>query len=388
MDLQQGCRPTGHRTGEPLSRLHEIRCSLEEKVELLKKLDVEILDYIEEDALADEVAQLNDLAGAVYSAIIMANTVHPPLSSITPSAHSTRLVSSPVTPSHDRVRLPKLTLRSFAGDMTQCPTFWDSFKSAVHDNDQLVPVDKFNYLRPLLTGTALEAISGLMLTDSNYKNAVENLEKRFGNHQQIISKHVNLLLNTPAVSSTNNLSGLRHIYDFVETHTRSLSSLGVTPDSYGSLLSSVLINKLPTEVQLLMSRNISEEEWKLNRLLKVFHEELQARERVVTDKSTSSTADVSLIGTSGKQASHTATTLVLGASSSCCYCQQAHLSKDCRVVTQIEARRQILQRSGRCCVCLHAGHISRDCRSESRCSQCGEKHHTSICLGECSNDPD
>ena len=77
------------------------------------------------------------------------------------------------------VRLPKLTLRSFSGDLTQWFTFWDSFS-----------VDKFNYLKSLLSGTALEAIQGLTLTDANYNEAVTILQKRFGNRQQIIDKHM------------------------------------------------------------------------------------------------------------------------------------------------------------------------------------------------------
>ena len=55
------------------------------------------------------------------------------------------------------VKLPKLTLRPFSDDLTQLFTFWDSFIAAVHNNSQLVDVDKFNYLKSLLSGMALEA---------------------------------------------------------------------------------------------------------------------------------------------------------------------------------------------------------------------------------------
>ena len=360
---------------------------------ILKALDAEILDLIEEEAVVvDEVEQSDVLAGTIYSAIIRADEAYPPHA--TPAATTSHPVPATVFTPRDRVKLPKLTLRSFSGDMTQWPTFWDSFKSAVHENTQLVTVDKFNYLKSLLSGTALEAISGLTLTASNYKDAVEILEKRFGNRQQIISKHMDLLLNVPAVSSTNNLSGLRHLYDFAEMHTRSLNSLRVTSDSYGSLLSSVLINKLPNDVRLLISRNVPEEEWKLDRLLKALHDELQARERVAIEKPVLNVPGVSSTGKSARQGStttHTAATLVSGANPttlSCCYCQQTHSAKDCKVVTQIEARKQILRRSGRCYVCLRTGHISRECRSKARCSRCSRRHHTSICSGESASNPD
>ena len=46
---------------------------------------------------------------------------------------------------------------------------------------------------------------------------------------------------------------LRWLYDHVELHTSSLKSLGVESGSYGGLLASVLLNKLPKELQLLVS---------------------------------------------------------------------------------------------------------------------------------------
>ena len=61
---------------------------------------------------------------------------------------------------------------------------------------------------------------------------------------------------------------------------RSLKSLGVRAESYGSLLSSVLMNKLPSELRLIASRKFGDaESWDYSALLKVIEEEVQARER-------------------------------------------------------------------------------------------------------------
>ena len=149
------------------------------------------------------------------------------------------------------------------------------------------------------------------------------------------------LLNVSPVTSSCNLTALRHLFDFIETHIRSLKSLGVTADSYGSLLSAVLLNKLPTDVHLLISRKVPEKDWCLDALLKELQEELLARERVVVDKPSFNAA----YGKGGCQSPHTAAALVSGVSPGtpvCCYCQQGHPSKGCKVVTQTEARKQIL----------------------------------------------
>ena len=94
-----------------------------------------------------------------------------------------------------KVKLPKLVLKRFNGDLTKWSTFWDSFESSVHNHPSLSGVDKFNYLHSLLESTASEAISGLKLTSANYEEAITVLKKRFGNKQQIIARHMEMLLN-------------------------------------------------------------------------------------------------------------------------------------------------------------------------------------------------
>ena len=56
------------------------------------------------------------------------------------------------------------------------------------------------------------------------------------------------LLHLDAVTSQGNVRSLRKLYDVVETHVHGLKSLGVNSDTYGSLLSSVLIRKIPLEL--------------------------------------------------------------------------------------------------------------------------------------------
>ena len=81
------------------------------------------------------------------------------------------------------------------------------------------------------------------------------------------------LLNVNPVTSAYNLKGLR-LFDSVETHAHQEPE--VSADSYGGLLSSVLLNKLPQEVRLLISRKVPERDWSLDILLKELRDELQA----------------------------------------------------------------------------------------------------------------
>ena len=88
--------------------------------------------------------------------------------------------------SQAKAKLSKLILTRFRGDVTKWVSFWDSFKSAVHENPEISSVNKFNYLNSLLEGPASRAIQGLALTEDNYNSAIKILQERFGRPQQII----------------------------------------------------------------------------------------------------------------------------------------------------------------------------------------------------------
>ena len=60
---------------------------------------------------------------------------------------------------------------------------------------------------------------------------------------------------------------------------RSLKSLGVSRESYGGLLSSILMNKLPQEFCLVITREMGDDDWQLDQLLDIFKRELETRER-------------------------------------------------------------------------------------------------------------
>ena len=258
--------------------------------------------------------------------------------------------------SSSKVKLPKFTIQPFRGDLTAWGTFWDSYQAAIHDNTLLSNIDKFNYLRSLLQGSALDAISGLTLTATNYQEAVDILNKRFGNKQRIVSKHMDALLNVDPVMSNHNLKALQQLYDTIELHVCGLKSLGVSADSYGSLLSSVLLNKLPQEIRLIVSRKAGSDDWQLDKLMELLEEEVQARERAAASQLMSMSPRKPSKGPSTTSALMTTGNHSTGLT--CCYCHQSHSSHSCRVVESVEERKCILREAGRCFLSEKRSHWS------------------------------
>ena len=150
------------------SKLGQQRLTLAEKLDVLKKLDEDILNVIVEDDLEDEIEQADSFRDNIHLAIIDIDKVLGPRSDRI-SLSGRRLEEGTSTPSPTdipsletdrdgassrspgpKVKLPKIELKKFNGDVTNWITFWDSFDSAIHSNNELSNVDKFNYLNSVL----------------------------------------------------------------------------------------------------------------------------------------------------------------------------------------------------------------------------------------------
>ena len=408
----------GSEDGIEPTKLKQKREALAAKAELLNKLDADIVEAVDEDELDEEIDSADTVRERIELAIIELDSAlaaaatdgdnhkrgdvrSSPTRSVshTPTVERSREPSprddphehahehAPDTdvavnppPGHPpsslpHIKLPKLSLKKFGGELTKWTTFWDTFESAVHRNPVLSDIDKFNYLTSLLESAASEAIAGLTLTAANYEEAVATLKRRFGNKQSIINRHMDILLRLEPITSMHNLKGLRQLFDTVESNVRGLRALGVSASSYGGLLSPILMSRLPSELRLLISRELKEDEWNLESVREIIQREIEARER-----SAAATSPSPRKPPHSRPQVPTALSLTTGSLTqmTCVYCGQAHASTACHTVKGPEERKQVLRSSGRCFICLRRNHISRNCRSSARCTECNGRHHVSL----------
>lgn len=305
-----------------LARLAQLKLSLQEKLETLKQLDSEVLELTDEKGVDAEIKSADEYKDDIYAAMVGIDEqnmkLKPPIMSGTPPPTDPVHMAAPVTERENRIKLPKLTIRPFDGDITQWTTFWDSYDLAIHANTSLTDVDKFNYLHSLLRGAACEAVSGFMLTAANYSEAISVLKRRFGNKQQIISRHMDTL-----VTGSNDVKALRRLYDIVESNVRSLKSLGVPAESYGSLLSTVIMNKLPSELGLIIRWKIGDDDWRLDVILEELLKEVETRERTANLSNPAPTQR-----RTPKDQCTTATLFSSDGQPQCFFCNQRHLSEE------------------------------------------------------------
>ena len=160
--------------------------------------------------------------------------------------------------------------------------FWDHFESSIHSRENISKIDKFNYLKSLLSDTAYDTISGLTLTSANYDEAIDLLRKRYGNPQVLINAYMKTFVQLNPVKM-DDVEGLRRLYNQIETSVRNLKTLNVNTNSYGSLLVPLLNEKIPNDIRIILARKFKEEIWTLDEMLEIILQELAAKERCHVD---------------------------------------------------------------------------------------------------------
>ena len=229
----------------------------------------------------------------------------------------------------------------FKGDPLEWQGFWDRFQASIHNNDSLADIDGFNYLKGNLKGEALAAISGLSLSSENYKQAVAILKERYGNEQVLILAHMESMLRINKIKSKENVRGLRTLYNHIENCVRNLKALKLDSASYGSLLIPTLKDRLPDELNMIISRQLGGCSWTPEKVMEYFNNELRAQDNCALSASVRVGQQDNK---SGKEI-FTASGLYSQASKSLCVLcnKEGHALSKCYSVTNPLSRKAILR---------------------------------------------
>lgn len=150
----------------------------------------------------------------------------------------------------NKLKLPKIELRKFCGDISEWLGFWSQFQR-IHNDPDLEKEDKFQYLIQATSegSKAREVVICFPPIASNYDKAIQALKNRFVKDEILIEFYVRELLNLVIMNVTPKpkFSHLQ-LYDKLELHLRSLESLGVTGDRYAALLFPLVESSLPEDL--------------------------------------------------------------------------------------------------------------------------------------------
>lgn len=287
------------------------------------------------------------------------------------------------------VKLPRINISTFNGDCSEWLDFWNSYEVAIHNNDSLSNIEKFANLKTYLKGTSLTAVSGFAITEQNYDSSISLLKERFGRTDLIISCLMNKLLLVDSVKTVHNVTALRKMYDAIETQVRSLESLGVATGTYSSLLSTIILQKLPEELNLLYNRQRTTKElFDIKDLIEFLRKEIECRETslLLGNQRNSVTENVTRKPVNNynypkakypynpKRNVPTASALISTVENrNCIFCSKSHMTQNCTL--SASERKKSLLGQGRCFACLGRRHTFKNCwkKNNQQC-HCGVKN--------------
>ncbi|XP_067129093.1 uncharacterized protein [Centruroides vittatus] len=266
------------------------------------------------------------------------------------------------------VRLPKLSLPTFSGNVEDWLSFHDLFKASVDNNSNLSNCQKLQYLKSSCRGYALKIIQSLPILDSNYETAMELLRERFSNKRELVNALIKKSITIPSI--TDSSQSILQAVDITNECVRSLSVLDQDITGFSEVLIVYLITeKFDKNTRSWWERTLKKDELGTLETLLTFLKD-HARTLQV----------IKLPPKEPRSGSYPKVTSLVSGSNTCFLCKNEHSLSKCSRFTQMSTQKRIdvVKRNRLCFNCLTARHQAKTCMSLSRCRICGKLHHTML----------
>ncbi|XP_055632550.1 uncharacterized protein LOC129773023 [Toxorhynchites rutilus septentrionalis] len=268
-----------------------------------------------------------------------------------------------------RVKLPDIRLPTFSGQLKEWMIFRDNFQNLIHRNNQLMPMDKFTYLRSSLMGEALKAIDSVELSAVNYEVAWTLLQNRYENRKLIVKAYLDALFAGESMKKESYDSLNRLISDF-EMNLMMLDKVGEPTANWSTLLVHMMCTRLDgTTLRHWESHHNSKDVPSYEKLIQFLRNHCSVLQSVAGNKPVPMEDKRSKICIS-----HTTTHTF----NKCFFCGEAfHSAFRCMKFLKMKTseRVEISRRHALCLNCLSPGHQARVCNKGS-CHHCRQKHHS------------
>lgn len=281
------------------------------------------------------------------------------------------------------LHLPKISLPTFDGKVTEWLSFKDRFTAMIASSSDIPDVMKLEYLLASLKGDVSKRFEYVDIAAENYKTTWKALLERYDNIRSLKREYFKAIFNVPPMKD-DSIEELRRVTDEFTRLTQGASKLNEPIVHWDTPLSNLLLYKLDHNTVLSWEQfSASDTTDSFPKLI----EFLQTRIRILA-----APAQVSLINpkpstskvAGNKQTRSLANASVASTSIRCHACDQSHLLYQCEMfkAMNVNDRRKLVNSNRLCFNCFRNGHAAKGCRSAHKCFKCKRNHHTLLHLEE------
>ncbi|XP_063902582.1 uncharacterized protein LOC135122314 [Zophobas morio] len=321
---------------------------------------------------AEEFNGEDDIRKVFDSMVLAIKTIHFKVQ----KAAETSEPPSVASPLKSNIKLPKVELPSFSGDITTFVPFMDMFNNLIHKSSDLTAVEKFNYLLSALKGEARALIENLPVTDNNYLTAYSELHNRYKNDRQILQAHWIAIVNAPKIHSEHPQE-LRTLIDTFSTHLKAIRNFTLPIDLADFLLFNVMHQKLDSSlITRFELHHNSKEIPTYHKLYQFLEHQWSALGNSIPVKPQQKKFGPHKPFT--PQPRFTTSLVAKSESVKCPVCTSPHLIYKClEFLGKSPRERYAISKSKHLCLnCLSNCHVSKACQSTHSCRHCGKRHHS------------
>lgn len=287
--------------------------------------------------------------------------------------------SSSFTSFVNRAKLPRLDLPKFDGSPAEWLSFKDFFGSLVLSNPTLTPVERLQYLKTSLTGSAALFIKNTALTADNFQKTWDALIAYYENKRTLVTAALHSLTSLKRMTKES-ASEMEQLYSNIMQLYRTLETLQRPVESWDDIFVFIAVQRLDSESVKLWEQQVGASKetpsWEqLSNFIITRMVSLQAYEKSKGGKSVPENKQRSIKAHYQGKASNNETSDL----SFCVFCKLKHKTTRCPTYNSktVPQRRDLIIKHRLCFNCLKP-HRSIVCKSTNRCLKCARKHHTTI----------
>ena len=268
------------------------------------------------------------------------------------------------------LKLPKIVVPIFEGNIADWVAFYSLFEELVHKNSSLNNLEKFQYLKTFLKGEPLTIVNRFILSENNYEAALNSLIKRYQSLRLLVNHYVSLVL-----QYTNNGNKHFNLSNFLQIHESTyfgLNNLNLK-NPFDALFFQICYSNLPIGWRTKVDEHFQTESGSLPDIVEFFdyiqsmNKSFELRQVDEQKQPVSTRPEPKRI--------HNITEIKF----TCPICKKNHKIYNCErfLNMKVDERYDIVKQKQLCFNCLRIRKPDHNpCPSKSGCKVCSKRHNT------------